>query len=113
MTHTCIECGTEFQPKKATAQFCSAGCRKSFNNRRMTRGAALYDAFMALRYDRGWAKAIGLWQLICRLAMEWKREDENAGRASYVRPDRWVQENRAWLRSQDCGVIRIGHNAHR
>lgn len=107
-TKTCPECGTAVEGAKT---FCSAPCRKAWNNRRMTRGAVLYDAFLALRYDRGWAKTVGLWQLICRLVSEWKDIDEKAGRETFARPEKWVDENRAWLRSKNLGVIKIGRNA--
>lgn len=111
-THTCIECQASFQPQKAHARFCSTPCRKAFNNRRALRGALLYDAFMSLRYERGWAKAVGLWSLICRLAAEWVEEDERAGRQSFVRPDDWVRDNAAWLRGKKF-TIAIGRNTRR
>lgn len=94
----CPECGQSFKPQRMTQQFCTAAHRKSFNNRRAVRGAELYDLFMALRFERGWAKATGLFQLMCRLASVWKQEDTASGRASYIRPDRWVAENRASMR---------------
>lgn len=46
----------------------------------MSRGADLYDCFMALRYDREAAKAAGLWALMCRMAQSWNEEDQKAGR---------------------------------
>ena len=64
----CAECGTTFEAKRDHAAFCSDACRKAFNNRRMTRGAELYDLFMAVRYERGLAKVMGLWSVICRAA---------------------------------------------
>ena len=38
--------------KKTWRKFCSQSCRKSFNNRRATRGALLYDLCMKWRKDR-------------------------------------------------------------
>jgi hypothetical protein len=48
----CIECGVTFQTNVKTAKACSTECRKAFNNRRMQRGAELYDLMMAHRFDR-------------------------------------------------------------
>lgn len=51
----------------------------------MVRGRDLYDLFMALRYERGLAKAKGVWAIACRLAQSWREEDERerAGRKSW------------------------------
>jgi len=103
----CAECGETFAAKRDHANFCSTKCRKTWNNRRATRGAELYDLFMALRYDRKWSSTVGMWQLICRLASEWKRMDNEAGR-TYVRPEKWLEANRAWLKSINLGVVKIG-----
>jgi len=35
-----------------TAKFCGTKCRKAFNNRRMSRGAIIYDLAMIYRKDR-------------------------------------------------------------
>jgi predicted nucleic acid-binding Zn ribbon protein len=48
----CIECGTRFGTNVRAAKSCSTACRKAFNNRRMIRGAELYDLMMAHRFDR-------------------------------------------------------------
>lgn len=100
---TCAECGKPITSTKAHAKFCSTPCRKTVNNRRMVRGAELYDAFMALRFDRSWSKTVNMWQLICRLASDWRNEDQEAGRQSHIRPDRWVEDNTARLRCQRIG----------
>ena len=44
----CLECKKNFAglQKRAVATFCSSACRKTFNNRRMLRGAVLYDIAM-------------------------------------------------------------------
>jgi hypothetical protein len=87
MCTNCRECGLPFTAKRDrdTNSFCAVECRKAFNNRRMTRGAQLYDLFMMVRYERGLAKARGLWTIVCRLALEWRQEDERqrAGRKSW------------------------------
>lgn len=88
-TCQCAECGATFEAKRDHAAFCSDGCRKAFNNRRMTRGAELYDLFMAVRYERGLAKLLGLWTVICRAAELWRDEDrgERDGRKSWGAPE--------------------------
>jgi hypothetical protein len=85
----CQECGNPLSGRKS-AIFCDAACRLTFNNRRMQRGAELYDLFRALRRERGIAKLLGLWTWICRLELEWNMEDERArpGRKSYMEPKR-------------------------
>lgn len=59
----------------------------------MSRGADLYDCFMALRYDREAAKDAGLWALMCRMAQSFHDEDKAAGRRSYFRPKETTQRN--------------------
>lgn len=68
------------------ADFCGTPCRNSFNNRRMRRGAELYDLFMSLRYERTLAKTLKLWSTICALAQRWREEDREAGRKSWKSP---------------------------
>lgn len=82
----CRECGASLSGRDPRAEVCSVACRKSFNNRRMTRGAELYDLFMNLRYERGLAKTFGLYRLMCRMAQAWREEDkrDRDGRASYL-----------------------------
>lgn len=79
----CRECG-HFHDK-AKAAFCCTPCRQAWNNRRMQRGAQLYDLFMAVRYQRGLAKVHSLWSIVCRLAQSWREEDvrERGGRPSW------------------------------
>ena len=110
-TRTCPECRTEFTTAHHSKKFCSNPCKKAFNNRRMTRGAVVYDAFMSMRYDRGWAKAAGLWTLLCAIASEWRAEDNDKGRDSYIRADDWVAENKAWLKSVHLGNVKTGRGA--
>lgn len=82
----CVECGNPISGR--LKQFCSTPCRMAFNNRRMQRGAELYDLFRALRRERDTAKQLGLWSEICRLEYGWQQEDERErpGRRSYVPP---------------------------
>lgn len=94
----CTECGVEHMANVKHADFCGTECRRAFNNRRMVRGAELYDLFMALRYDRPLAKALGVWRLMCRMAMGWRAEDVEvrAGRRSW-RPAGQVIERHTYL----------------
>jgi len=88
----CIECGSQFTKTRDHEQFfCSNGCRTSHANRRKTRGADLYDLFMTMRYDRGVAKVLGVWAIMCRMAQAWNEEDVAAGRRSFM-PARKVLE---------------------
>lgn len=91
---TCRECGKPLDPdRKANTEFCATECRIAWRNRRMSRGADLYDAFMAMRFDREAAKDKGLWALMCRMASAWNEEDKAAGRQSYFPPDETVMRN--------------------
>lgn len=83
----CQECGSGFavRPGGRAMEFCCSPCRKAWGNRRMKRGAELYDLFMALRFDRANASRLGIWQAICRMASLWRGEDASAraGRRSW------------------------------
>lgn len=85
--HVCQECGTSFTGQRGK-HFCSTTCRQAFNNRRMKRGAEMYDLFRAMRRERGSAKQLGLWSEMCRLELRWHEEDqrERPGRRSYMPP---------------------------
>lgn len=95
---TCPECGESHEAHRADADFCSGPCRKAFNNRRLVRGAELYDLMMVLRHERGVAKALGVWRLVCRLTQGYRDEDvrERAGRPSW-RPARKVIARHPYL----------------
>lgn len=81
----CNECGSPYMPRRGNEFFCAVPCRKAHENRRMVRGRDLYDLFMAMRYERGFAKARGIWAIACRLAEKWHDEDkrERDGRKSW------------------------------
>lgn len=81
----CIECGERFEAGHRKAEFCCSGHRYEFSNRRRQRGMAIYDVFMAMRYERGLQKLFGLWTLMCRMAEAWRDEDkaQRAGRKSW------------------------------
>lgn len=84
--HACRECGTPVSDGRKL--FCSTPCRMAFNNRRMQRGAMIYDLFRALRRERSEAKKLNIWTEICRLEYVWQQEDERErpGRRSYTPP---------------------------
>ena len=86
--HNCLECGSPLTARRAGQEFCKPSCRQTFNNRRMQRGAELYDLFRALRRERAGAKDMNLWTEICRLELQWQIEDEakRPGRRSYMPP---------------------------
>ena len=81
----CLECGAAFRARLASDEFCGVACRKAFHNRRMRRGALVYDLLMALRFERKGAQLMGVWQALCRLASDFRQEDarERAGRRSW------------------------------
>lgn len=89
LAHVCFECGISPTPRRSQL-FCNSDCRQAFNNRRMQRGADLYDLFRALRRERDKAKALGIWTQICRLELGWQEQDEaeRPGRRSYMPPER-------------------------
>ena len=95
---TCLECGNK--PAGRGGEFCSAGCRTAFNNRRKARGAELYDLFMVLRFDRSLAATLKVFQALCRMASNYRAEDqrERAGRRSWRRPQD-VLDTRTYLRA--------------
>ena len=96
----CTECGAEFRTTKRHGDFCSEAHRKAWNNRRAMRGAELYDLVMCLRYDRETATALKVWRLICRMASEFRDEDQRqrAGRKSW-RSARQVIERHPYLQA--------------
>ena len=78
--------GRNVNPSRAPAKFCSTLCRTAWNNRRKTRGADLYDLWMAMRYARDEAQVLGVWKEMCRLSETWNAEDKAAGRETFERP---------------------------
>jgi hypothetical protein len=105
----CNECGEAYTPRRVDEFYCSTPCRKSFENRRMVRGKELYDLFMVMRYDRGAAKLLGVWNLMCRLALHWREEDDRdrAGRKSWLSPNRALA-NKTYLTATRVAWDRTG-----
>ena len=86
--HCCHECGSVITSPRRGQEFCCTTCRQTFNNRRMQRGAELYDLFRAMRRNRKDAQALAVWTAMCRLELQWQQEDETTrpGRKSYMPP---------------------------
>jgi hypothetical protein len=95
---SCLECGAPFVAKREHAQFCTAKCRSTFNNRRNVRGAEMYDLIMALRYERDDATKAGAWTKLTKLAAHYHAVDqrERNGRKSWGDWRGWIRDN-AWL----------------
>lgn len=84
MTRICYETGKALpENAPASSRFINADARQAWNNRRKVRGAQLYDIFMAYRYDRGAAKVLKLFSVMCKLAQTWREEDKSLGRTSF------------------------------
>ncbi len=84
----CLECHAK--PAVNGGRFCSAVCRRSFNNRRQLRGAWLYDVLMvqeeqAISFTRdgnGKQYSHGTFDAALKAQIaEWQAEDKKAGRA--------------------------------
>lgn len=70
----CRECGASCEATALNQVFCDINCNNAWSRRRTKRAIQLYDVFMQMRYHRAGAK--GLWTLLCRLAEEWREEDQ-------------------------------------
>lgn len=75
-TRICRECGCDISALKKGATFCSPDHRKAFNNRRMIRGAELYDLIMAQNYERELRKPEALMSVISNLARAYRDSDK-------------------------------------
>ena len=85
VSHTCQECGTHYTPRsRRPMKFCTRKCAQTFTNRRLLRGALMYDLFMASRYER--AEHQQLRSVMARMAMRFREEDEREreGRKSWL-----------------------------
>lgn len=104
----CNECGDGYTPRRADEFYCSIPCRKAFENRRMVRGRDLYDLFMCLRYERGVARALGIWAIACRLAQGWREEDtrDRDGRKSWMPAKRVIDKMPVTMKEVDVYVRR-------
>jgi hypothetical protein len=74
----CRECGSLFDAKRSTREFCSSACRATFHNRRGQRGAEIFDLAMAWRFDRKRAAKAKALTLLCRALARFRNEDVRA-----------------------------------
>ncbi|ACL57614.1 hypothetical protein [Methylobacterium nodulans] len=97
---TCLECGQPYGAAVRHSGFCSTACRQAWNNRRLQRGAEVYDLFMAFRFHRPLARALKLLSALNRLASLYRDEDRHkrAGRPSWRATD-VVLASRPYLRA--------------
>lgn len=77
---TCLECNGGFVSRQYSADFCCGACRRTFNNRRAQRGAALYDLLMIEAVDPDAFSKLRLDGRASAMVEAFKREDEAAGR---------------------------------
>lgn len=77
--HSCIECNGEFTSRQYNADFCSGACRKTFNNRRLTRGAVLYDFTMLIASAEPGPRG-ALERRRDKIIARWRQEDHAAKR---------------------------------
>jgi predicted nucleic acid-binding Zn ribbon protein len=94
----CLECG---QPARKGGEFCSHVCNKTWHNRRLKRGAAIYDLVMAIRFDRANATLVQAWKAMTRLAAAYRDEDQFArgGRRTWRTPQS-VLADKPWLKQE-------------
>lgn len=83
----CLECGAAFARGARRAEFCGRKCVRTWNNRRMLRGAEVLDLLMTARFDRSKATAFKVWRTMNRLAALYREQDqaERDGRRSWRR----------------------------
>lgn len=101
----CDECGKETEIGARAKRFCSDSCRWAWTNRRKDRGSQLYDLFMNTRFNRKDAIEKNLRSIMCRMASNWKREDDAAGRKSFSKIQDVLESN--------VQHVAIRHNASR
>jgi len=76
----CIECRKGFTARQYSADFCGAECRRTFNNRRATRGAALYDLLMIQHEDPAAFDKLRLDGRLTAMVEVWRAQDVKEGR---------------------------------
>lgn len=86
------------------ARFCSDKCKNKFNNRRLRRGAVLYDLMMTNRLERKRGEDLRLMTIIARLIADWNEEDQRAGIKSYGDVTEWLEKN-PWIQADMQGVV--------
>ena len=106
----CFECGETFEALSRRAEFCSRACRNEWGNRRLRRGAELYDLFMASRFDLAAAKDQKVWREMNRLASRFRAEDQEsrAGRPAADVLARFYDDGRLPRGELLCSNYRAG-----
>lgn len=91
----CDECNAVYEPAKRGQRFCSTTCGKTFNNRRMTRGAILLDLMLTDYTNRTHPmRASGTLQKVARrLLSRWRDEDRAANRAHCGDPTEFIRND--------------------
>lgn len=85
--HRCVNCRGAFEVKRHDADFCSNACRQDFHNRRLQRGAVLYDLLMLEEVDPDTFQRLGLDGTVSAVIAAFKQEDAAAKRKrSYKSP---------------------------
>ena len=104
VSQVCRECGLGFEARRPNTEFCSATCRRVFNNRRLLRGGQFYDLVMEWRHRRN--AAAGAQSLLCRMAAAFKAQDnrERAGRPS------WNDVDHVRARNAHLAATIVGEN---
>lgn len=77
MARQCLECGAPLGHLRKPGNFCCREHRKDWNNRRLVRGAEVYDLLMEYRFNREAAKAKGTWSLLCARAGAFRDADKH------------------------------------
>lgn len=77
-TPLCAECGTSRGDVQGQ-RFCTLVCRRNFNNRRLKRGAVIYDIAMKWRKDRDGED----FNKLCTQLAAFLEDDKRKGRQSY------------------------------
>lgn len=97
---TCLECRGGFTARQYSADFCGAECRRTFNNRRATRGAVLYDLLLIQHEDHAAFDKLRLDGRLTAMVEGWRKEDAERGRKrttkrpSDVQADTLIYANR-------------------
>lgn len=86
--NNCKECGTDLR-QKTWKHFCDVKCRRTFNNRRQSRGAILYDMAMTFRKRRGPDDFSNL----CHQISIYLQDDQHRGHQSFNMPNSYWQWN--------------------
>ena len=94
---TCLECKGDFTSRQFNSDFCCGVCRRTFNNRRVQRGAVIYDLLMIEATDLERFESLRLDGRVSAMIEAFKQEDEAAGRVRSHKRAADVQADTAHL----------------